>query len=97
MCWCFHYISTLIYPFLPPSLSGNILAEATDKVGSGKSGSLTRKIGSAMKALGDYSVLAEWLREQVEKEVGDETQRKFENERYGVMCDCVSVLCMYCM
>eukprot|EP01034_Spumella_vulgaris_P029242 gene29242-36259_t len=71
----------LLQVVLNANTLGNILAEATDKVNSGKSGSLSRKLGAAMKALGDFNVLSEWISEQVEKEVGDESQRKFENEK----------------
>jgi hypothetical protein len=39
--------------------------EATDKKSAGGSGKLARKFGSAMKALGDFEVLKEWIREQV--------------------------------
>ncbi len=33
------------------------------------------------QALGDFNVLSEWISEQVEKEIGDESARKFENEK----------------
>jgi len=56
----------LLQVVLNANTLGNILAEATDKAGkSGKSGSLTRKISAAMKALGDFSVLSDWIKEQV--------------------------------
>lgn len=68
----------LLQVVLNSNTMGNILAEATDKVNRGKSGSLSRKMTAAMKALSDFTVFNEWIKEQVEKEVGDETQRKAE-------------------
>eukprot|EP01038_Epipyxis_sp_PR26KG_P005716 gene5716-7889_t len=51
---------------------GNILMEATDKSKKGgKSGSLTRKFNSALRALSDFDVLNQWIREQVQKEFDD--------------------------
>lgn len=45
---------------------GNILGERTDKQsGSKKSGTLSRKLSAAMKALGDFTVLSDWIKEQV--------------------------------
>ncbi len=47
-----------------------------------KSGSLSRKVGAAMKAMSDYSVLKDWIAEQVENEVkGSEAKRQAEMER----------------
>lgn len=68
----------LLQVVLNSNTMGNILAEATDKVNRGKSGSLSRKMTAAMKALSDFTVFNEWIKEQVEKEIGDETQRKAE-------------------
>jgi phosphatidylinositol kinase/protein kinase (PI-3 family) len=62
---------------------GSILMEATDKQSkTSKSGTLSRKFGAAMKALSDFSVIGNWITEQVAKEVPDEEQRSSEYERY---------------
>ena len=45
---------------------GNVLLEATKKAQGGSgSGSIKRKIGSALRALTDNDVLREWIYEQV--------------------------------
>ena len=45
--------------------------EATDAkalLASRKSGAFTRKLASAMKALSDFDVLSDWIRQQVVKD-----------------------------
>jgi hypothetical protein len=62
---------------------GNILIQATDKDAKGniKSGSLSRKFNSALKAISGFDVLKDWIYEQVCEDVGDEERRKVEMER----------------
>ena len=42
------------------------------QTGTKKSGSLSRKLNAAMKALGDFTVLTDWIKEQVDKHVQTE-------------------------
>ena len=61
---------------------GNILAERTDKkTGSKKSGSLSRKLNAAMKALGDFTVLSDWIKEQVDIDIENPAMRPEEHEK----------------
>lgn len=60
----------------------NILIDATDKKSKTvKAGTLTRKIGAAMKALSDFSVMGDWLKEQVGKDIDDPLERQEEYDR----------------
>jgi phosphatidylinositol kinase/protein kinase (PI-3 family) len=66
----------LLQVVLNATTLGSILMDATDKAsvnkgGVSKSGSLSRKFGAAMKALSDFSVLGDWLKEQVEEDLPD--------------------------
>ena len=54
----------LLQVVLKAKTLANILMEATDRQGSNKSGSLSRKLLSAMKALSDFDVFSEWIRDQ---------------------------------
>lgn len=70
----------LLQVVLNANTLGMILMEATDKKkANSKSGSLARKIGSALKALNDFSVLHEWIREQITNEM-DEDDPQLEEE-----------------
>jgi phosphatidylinositol kinase/protein kinase (PI-3 family) len=61
---------------------GTILMEATDKGNkTSKSGSLTRKLGAAMKALSDFSVIGNWIKEQVDRDISNEAERLKEFDR----------------
>lgn len=61
---------------------GNIQAERTDKkTGSKKSGSLSRKLNAAMKALGDFTVLSDWIKEQVDIDIENPAMRPEEHEK----------------
>lgn len=71
----------LLQVVLNATTLGSILMEATDKKGKAKSGSLSRKITSAMKALSDFSVLKDWIQEQVDKDIQDISQREVEYEK----------------
>lgn len=68
---------------------GTILLKSSDKNQGGKSGSLSRKISTALKALSDFSVLREWIIDQVDKEItagGNESlnnNRQLEIDTYG--------------
>lgn len=55
----------LLQVVLKAKTLANILMEATDRQGSNKSGSLSRKLVSAMKALSDFDVFSEWIKDQV--------------------------------
>lgn len=55
----------LLQVVLKANTLANILMEATDRQGSNKSGSLSRKLVSAMKALSDFDVLSNWVQAQV--------------------------------
>lgn len=55
----------LLQVVLKAKTLANILMEATDRQGSNKSGSLSRKLVSAMKALSDFDVFSEWIQDQV--------------------------------
>jgi phosphatidylinositol-4,5-bisphosphate 3-kinase len=55
----------LLQVVLKAKTLANILMEATDRQGANKTGSLSRKLMSAMKALSDFNVFSEWIREQV--------------------------------
>ena len=62
----------LLQVVLNANTLGNILIEATDKQTAGlKSGSLRRKLNSAMRALSDFSVLRQWIETQVQEEKED--------------------------
>ena len=63
----------LLQVVLNATTLGNILQEATDKNGAGKSksGSLSRKLRAAMKALSDFSVIGRWIQEQVATDLPD--------------------------
>jgi phosphatidylinositol kinase/protein kinase (PI-3 family) len=85
----------LLQVVLNATTLGNILIAATDKAtvqggGVSRSGSLSRKLSSAMKALSDFDVLKEWIEEQVEMDVPDDNEglRQVEMERYEY-CMCV--------
>jgi phosphatidylinositol kinase/protein kinase (PI-3 family) len=76
------YERGLLQVVLNATTLGNILIDATDKKSKNvKSGSLSRKLGAAMKALSDFSVIGDWLKEQVERDVDDELERQEEYER----------------
>lgn len=63
---------------------GTILMEATDKQSkNSKSGTITRKLGAAMKALSDFSVIGNWIKEQVNNDFQEEEEREEEYERLG--------------
>jgi hypothetical protein len=69
---------------------GNILAERTDTaMGTKKSGSLSRKLQAAMKALGDFTVLTDWIKEQVDIDIENPALRPAEHEKYV----CKSLFC----
>lgn len=79
----------LLQVVLNASTLGSILMASTDnktaasgKKTAAKSGSLSRKIGAAMKALSDFDVLRDWIWEQVVNDIkGSETKRQAEMER----------------
>jgi Phosphatidylinositol 3- and 4-kinase/Phosphoinositide 3-kinase family, accessory domain (PIK domain) len=72
----------LLEVVLNSSTLGGILLDATDanKAGS-KSGSISRKLTSAMKALNDYDVLKEWIWKNVCKDIENEEARPEEMEK----------------
>lgn len=72
----------LLEVVLKSSTFGGILLHATDKSkGSSKSGSLTRKLSSAMKALGDYGVIKDWIWEKICEDISDEGARPDEMQK----------------
>lgn len=76
----------LLQVVLKAKTLANILTEATDRQGSNKSGSLSRKFYSAMKALSDFNVLSNWIKDQVVTDpsfagVGEAAQQE-EFDRY---------------
>mmetsp|Transcript_34230 Transcript_34230/g.75420 ORF Transcript_34230/g.75420 Transcript_34230/m.75420 type:complete len:1239 (+) Transcript_34230:443-4159(+) len=75
----------LLQVVLNANTLGNILQERTDRhagaLTSKKSGSLSRKISAAMKAMSDYSVLSDWISEQVDIDVEDPALRPAELEQ----------------
>lgn len=76
------YERGLLQVVLNATTLGNILIDATDKKSKNvKAGTLSRKLGAAMKALSDFSVIGDWLKEQVERDVDDELERQEEYER----------------
>jgi phosphatidylinositol kinase/protein kinase (PI-3 family) len=79
------YERGLLQVVLNANTLGNILAERTDKAGtsSKKSGSLSRKLAAAVKALSDFTVLYDWIKEQVEKDIEEPSARPAEMERYA--------------
>lgn len=75
----------LLQVVLNATTLGNILQEATDKnsgKGKAKSGSLTRKLRAAMKALSDFSVMGNWIMDQVNKELGEDASADEKGEEY---------------
>jgi CRP-like cAMP-binding protein len=70
------------------STLGNILLNSTDNKGSGKSGSWSRKISSALKAINDFDVMKEWMWDQVCEDIPSfddpdaEVRKQAEMERY---------------
>ena len=74
---------------------GSVLLHHTDKQKNAAKGSLTRKIGSAMKALTDFSVLHEWIREQVMEDTEDEPEAAEAEMDRCVVVD-ASFFCGYC-
>jgi hypothetical protein len=76
-------VHSLAYSHPPTTTTGNILAERTDTaMGTKKSGSLSRKLQAAMKALGDFTVLTDWIKEQVDIDIENPALRPAEHEKY---------------
>ncbi len=73
----------LLQVVLNATTLGSILMDATDKQskGASKSGSLSRKLGAAMKALSDFSVMGDWLKEQVDHDMPD-SDAEAKSEEY---------------
>lgn len=81
----------LLQVVLNSATLGTIIQTSTDKSSGGqnKSGSLTRKINAAMKAMSDYNVVKDWIWEQVVADVkGSESKRLAEMERYCDLLPC---------
>lgn len=79
---------------------GSVLLHFADqqaKQGGGvsKSGSLSRKFNSALKAITGYEVLKDWVYEQVCDDVKDEDKRSEEMERYIMRIDQIDSFCDY--
>jgi len=77
------YERGLLQVVLNANTLGNIIQERTDKLATvkKKSGSLSRKISAAFKALNDFTVLSDWIKEQVEADIEDPEQRPQEEEK----------------
>lgn len=76
----------LLQVVLNATTLGSILMEATDsqtksKGGASKSGSLSRKLGAAMRAVSDFSVISNWIKDQIKEEGVEEANRNEEYER----------------
>lgn len=70
---------------------GSVLLHATDKKkkeagGTVRSGSLFRKLSSAMKALSDFTVIREWLHEQALEQAGGESASEEEVKEKEDQC-----------
>jgi hypothetical protein len=62
--------------------AGNILAERTDKkIGANRNGTFSRKLNAAVKAMSDFTVLSDWITEQVEIDVANPALRPAEHEK----------------
>lgn len=59
----------LLQVVLNATTIASIMKDAQDNTGGGKEGSATRKIGSALKAFGGFTLLKEWIWKQVCNEV----------------------------
>jgi hypothetical protein len=72
----------LLQVVLKAKTMASILMETTDKQNNHKkkSGSLSRKLLTAMKALGDFDVFYDWIRCQVYEE-SEEFEDKSEEEK----------------
>lgn len=75
----------LLQVVLNATTLGSILMDATDKQSkskgsTSKSGSLSRKLGAAMKALSDFSVIGDWLKEQVAIDLDDASEEDKSDE-----------------
>lgn len=58
--------------------------DATDRKnsnGAAKSGTLTRKISSALRALSDFNVIRDWITEQAENDTTNISKVKLEIEK----------------
>lgn len=75
------YERGLLQVVLNATTLGNILMDATDKQIKRKSGSLSRKINAALKAINDFSVISDWLKEQVALDVLNPAERPIEYEQ----------------
>jgi hypothetical protein len=94
----------LLQVVLQAKTLGSILLDATDaKKSNNRSGTLSRKLGSAFKALSDFSVLKEWISGQVIRdlqgydddsldpaEVEEEVDRRVSNFMISTAAYCVA-------
>jgi len=93
----------LLQVVLNSTTLGSILLHATDKKKKEnnqavKTGSMWRKFSSAMKALGDYKVLKNWLRDTIDSEHADfskeevdaEMEKRIENFIISTAAYCVA-------
>jgi phosphatidylinositol-4,5-bisphosphate 3-kinase len=72
----------LLEVVLNSSTLGGVLLNATDKGKNAvKSGSIVRKMSSAMKALNDYGVIRDWIWEKVCEDITDEGMRAEEMDK----------------
>lgn len=77
----------LLQVVLQANTLGNILIEATDqrsksKGNAIKSGSLSRKLGAAMRAVSDFGVLSNWIREQIRQDDNVGQSEDEQDEEY---------------
>jgi phosphatidylinositol 3-kinase len=71
----------LLQVVLNSSTIGSVLLHHTDKNKSKiNSGSIFRKLSSAMKAMGDFTVIKEWIKEQVVKHLEDDEGNAIPDE-----------------
>lgn len=80
------YERGLLQVVLNATTLGSILMDATDSqsVSRGsvsRTGSLSRKLGAALKAVSDFSVISNWLKDQVRKDLDDGARLEDEYAR----------------
>jgi phosphatidylinositol kinase/protein kinase (PI-3 family) len=77
----------LLQIVLQATTLGSIIMDATDAQSKqrgavAKSGSLSRKLGAAMRAVGDFSVISNWLHQQIKDDGLVDEAAALEYERW---------------
>lgn len=80
------YERGLLQVVLNATTLGSILMDATDtqsrnRGSVSKSGSLSRKFGAALRAVSDFSVISNWLKDQIKREQISPNDHAAEYER----------------